>query len=384
MARRSTSRRRVPALVSVLVAATACARPIGTPTTSAEAPAKTPIEHVLFLLGDAGGTDEHDAVLQALTDAVSSTPELSTVVFLGDNLYPDGLPPEVDRRFAEAERRLMAQVTAARGAGRTVFIPGNHDWSQQGRADDWIALRRQDERLRREGLHLTPRAGCPGPETVDLGTRTRLVALDTEWWLHGQPTPALEIGCPARTAGEVLDLLEAAVSDTGGRHVIIAGHHPPVSAGPHGGVFDWQDHLFPLREFRRWLWLPLPLVGSAYPLARIAGASVQDQGHPAYERMVEALAGRLRPHAPLLFASGHEHQLNVFSGERAGTRYTAVSGAGMTGHERDAVGRRDNLRFASRGPGFMRLDIYVTGPARLSVTVVSGGGAEMVWSTWLR
>lgn len=377
------SRRVFGGLLVALAATIACARPLISGPMAEDASSTAPVEHVVYLLGDAGGTTAGDPVLRTLTDVLSATTVPAVVVFLGDNIYPSGLPPETDRGYDEAERRLMAQVAAARGAAHVLLVPGNHDWTQQGHADDWDAVRRQDERLRREGLHLSPPAGCPGPEVVDIGSGLRFVVLDTEWWLHGQPTPVLSAGCAARTEREVLDALDRAVTPAG-REVIVVGHHPPVSAGPHGGVFDWQDHLFPLREVRRWLWLPLPVVGSAYPLARTLGPSVQDQAHPLYRRMVDALAARLRPHAPLLFAAGHEHQLNVFTGERVGTRYIAVSGAGMTGHERDAVGHRPGLRFATRGPGLMRLDVLETGQVRLSVIVVADGRAETAWSTWLR
>src|SRR5436309_11924013 len=30
----------------------------------------------------------------------------------------------------------------------------------------------------------------------------------------------------------------------------------------HGGHFGWQDHIFPLRNIKPWLWIPLPLIGS--------------------------------------------------------------------------------------------------------------------------
>jgi hypothetical protein len=34
-------------------------------------------------------------------------------------------------------------------------------------------------------VSILPRDGCPGPTSVDLGHRGRLIALDTEWWLDG-------------------------------------------------------------------------------------------------------------------------------------------------------------------------------------------------------
>lgn len=339
----------------------------------------------MFLIGDAGAAAaDGDRVLVHLRAMVHDAPADTAVVFLGDNIYPHGLPPADDRGYADAERRLLAQVDAVRRADRVVFIPGNHDWTQTGAPRDWDAVLRQDQRLRAEGFAISPRAGCPGPEVIDLGPHLRVVALDTEWWLHGFPAPR-DAGCPHRTVAEVLGALDAAIRVPDGRHVVIAAHHPPISAGPHGGYFDWQDHLFPLREVAAWLWVPVPGLGSAYPLLRRTGLSAQDQAHPANRRLMASLKARLEAAPPLLYAAGHEHQLNLFTGETIGTRFVAVSGAGMAGHERDAIGRPDGLLFGTRTPGFMRLDIFADASVRLQViTIPSGEAGRTVHEAWLR
>ena len=62
-----------------------------------------------------------------------------------------------------------------------------------------------------------------------------------------------------------------------------------MSGGVHGGYFGWRDHLFPLRSIRSSLWIPLPLLGSLYPTARLEGISSQDLGSRAYQRLIAAL-----------------------------------------------------------------------------------------------
>jgi len=353
-----------------------------------DAPSRPPTAALatsLFLIGDAGAPEaDGDRVLRHLAATVTEASAETAVVYLGDNIYPDGMPPVGTRRYAEAERRLLVQVDAARAADRVVFIPGNHDWTQTGTPGDWDAVVRQDQRLRVEGFALSPRAGCPGPEVIDIGAHMRLVAIDTEWWLHGFPPPR-DATCRHRTADEVLDGVEAAVRAPANRHVVIVAHHPPISAGQHAGYFDWQDHLFPLREVASWLWVPLPGLGSMYPLLRRTGLTPQDQYHPANRHMVAALRARLAPHPPLLYAAGHEHQLNFLTGESIGARYVAVSGAGMTGHEREATGRPEGLLFATRTPGFMRVDVFADGTVRLQViTVPTGTLGRPAHETWLR
>jgi hypothetical protein len=85
----------------------------------------------LLLIGDAGEAQENDAVLQMLEDWASKIPEKSMIIFLGDNIYPAGMPAETDSARQEAELHLSAQVdTILNSKARGFFIAGNHDWEQ--------------------------------------------------------------------------------------------------------------------------------------------------------------------------------------------------------------------------------------------------------------
>ena len=112
------------------------------------APEAEAIVHTLFRIGDAGHPAKGgEPVLIALRTELERSADRSTVVFLGDNVYPAGLPAPGDPELAEMERRLDDQVDAARDTGaRAVFIPGNHDWVKGGH-DGWEALRRQERRI---------------------------------------------------------------------------------------------------------------------------------------------------------------------------------------------------------------------------------------------
>ena len=330
---------------------------------SVPAPAAQQIETSLFLIGDAGHADRPDhPVVSALREAASSNAARSLILFLGDNAYPQGLPEKDTPGRAAAERRLNTQVDAARASGAaTIFIPGNHDWGHS-RSEGWDQVRREAAYLVERGgasVRFLPEGGCPGPVTVDVGRSVRLVLLDTQWWLHEfaeavHPTSA----CSADSEDEVLGALRDAVRGATGRHVFVAGHHPPASGGPHGGYFPLVDHLFPLREFRKWLWLPLPIIGSAYPLARQNGISAQDLSSRAYRHLRDSFESVFREVPPLVFVSGHDHGLQVLSG--GGVRHVLVSGSGSYDHN-NAVRRLDSTRYAAGKPGFMRVDVLEDG-----------------------
>ena len=385
-----------PLAGALAVAACGSALEPATPV-PAPLPPKDSIEVAIFLIGDAGSSAyDGEPVLQELAlQSDSLRPVRQFVVFLGDNVYPRGVPPVGHPNREDAEKKVAAQVLAIRkGSAQGLLIPGNHDWDRQGR-DGWNAIRRQDTLVRQYGgtdVRLAPSGGCPGPDVVDLGEHIRLIAMDTEWWLHNDVKPYGPASpCPTRTYDEVADSLTGALRDKGRRHAIVLTHHPMRSGGIHGGSFTLGDHIFPLRNLKRWLWVPLPLIGSLYPFARQMGISNQDVSGRKYGEMRRAFEAAFYEYPPLVVASGHDHDLQVIRGRRSGitwAAYQVVSGAGILGHA-SVVRGVDGTLFKREAAGFMRLDVTRSGRVRLSVTTVvragerpAGESAE-VYSLWL-
>lgn len=381
---RSTGRaERRAAAASLLALLAACAAPVAAPPVPVPDPAS--IETTLLLIGDAGKPDPGDPVLAALRATAAAAPARTAIVFLGDNVYPRGIPADTAPERAEMERRLLEQVRAARESGAvTWFVPGNHDWAKSG-ADGWDAIRRQDTLITAHGagrVALLPHGGCPGPEVRDVGPRLRVVLLDTQWWLHPGPRPLAGTGgCTPDTPQAVEDSLRGALRDAGARQVVIVGHHPLATHGVHGGRFTVGDHLFPLRALRSSLWIPLPVLGSIYPWIRGAGVSDQDIAGPGNARMRAAIERAAAPRAPLLYAAGHEHTLQVLRGAAIPT--LVVSGTGYHGHV-DGVGWRRDTQYASARSGFVRLDLLTDGRARLGVIELGPDSLPReAWSRWL-
>jgi hypothetical protein len=393
-----TAARAATWIAAALAAAAACT-PALQPATLVPAPMapKDSIELAIFLIGDAGSSayDGEPVLHELALQSDSLRPVRQFVVFLGDNVYPRGVPPLGHPNRDDAERKIAAQVLAIRkGSAQGLLIPGNHDWDRQGR-DGWNSIRRQDTLVRKFGgqdVRLAPAGGCPGPDVVDLGAHVRLIALDSEWWVHNDVKPYGDSSpCPTRTYDEVADSLDGALRDKGERHAIVLTHHPMRSGGIHGGSFTVMDHIFPLRNVKPWLWVPLPLIGSIYPFARQMGISNQDVNGAKYRQMREAFERAFGRHPPLVIASGHDHDLEVIRGGTpriTNAAYQVVSGAGILGHA-SVVRHIEGSLFAREAAGFMRLDVTRDGRVRLSVTTVvpegerpKGESAE-VYSLWL-
>lgn len=323
------------------------------------------IETSLFLIGDAGEPDPRDigAPLESLTAHVGAAPQRSIVVFLGDNVYPSGIPEEGRAELADSRRRLASQVLAVPPGARGIFIPGNHDWGAEG-PFGLFSLRNQERMIasiaRDAGrdVRMLPSNGCPGPVSIDVA-RLRLVLLDTQWWLHPYIVRDSASRCAQLTPAAVAAALEREVKPQGaGRVVVVAGHHPLMTGGEHGGYCSITG------PFRR------------------LGVISQDVMSTANRDMRDALESAMLPARPLIYAAGHDHNLQVLRGHSV--RYLLVSGAGSYSKAACAVRLRESYYTSQHRSGFMRVDILKDRGVLLRVyRYASSGSGGLAFSHWL-
>lgn len=321
------------------------------------------IQSTLFLIGDAGEPDPQHAgaPLDSLAAHVAAAPERSLILFLGDNVYPDGIPREGEAEWADARRRLEVQVAAVPHGARAIFVPGNHDWAGEGPfglysirlQEDMIAALAGDRDVR-----LLPENGCPGPVALDVG-RLRLVVLDTQWWLHEFIVRDEASDCVTSISG-IMATLRAQIQPGGeGRVVIVAGHHPLMSGGEHGGY-----------------------CGIAGPFHRFGGRR-QDIMSSANRTMRDSIESAFLVRRPLAYVAGHEHNLQVLRGGEA-AEYLLVSGAGSTSKASCSVRLRESFYVSQHRSGFMRIDVMRDSGVLLRVyRYKSDGTGGLSYSRWL-
>jgi hypothetical protein len=139
--------------------------------------------------------------------------------------------------------------------------------------------------------------------------------------------------------------------------------------------------VFPLRALADWAWLPLPVVGSLYPMARNRGITEQDLSNARYRQMRTEFADAFRAHPPLVYASGHDHNLQLL--EIPGGTAQVVSGAGSISRP-DPVGRGSDTIAVAAQAGFVRIDLLRNGGAWLQFVCVSPDGAvTRPFARWL-
>ena len=325
----------------------------------------------------------HDQVQEALARDLKPISGKSFVILLGDNIYPVGLPAPDSPEFADKQERLARQITYVTSAGaRGAMVPGNHDWAKSG-ADGLEAVLREGKEANRIGNGLVtfhPAGGCPGPDVIDQGP-FRIVLIDTEWFLRDAALPRGGPDCAAGTDSTAMDLLEKALATAGKRQVIVSGHHPLGSGGVHGGHFGFKDHVFSPHQLREMGLAAAPdhrIALSVGPGEWYFGAGHEEQ---AKHRGPAGIEAAFRKNPPLVYAAGHEHNLQVLAGTSA--RWFVVSGAGYYGHH-SRTSWLDSTRFAVGQSGYVRLDATRAGRVRVGViTVDETSAAHEEYSAWL-
>ena len=155
--------------------------------------AASPLFHRIVLIGDAGALSAQpvlDTVGRRIRALSPEEQAKTTVLFLGDNVYPSGLPRKDHAKRDEAEAILDAQADLARDfAGRVLMVPGNHDAmgglvARLERQERYFekAVTKAKGAPERIDAYL-PSNACGGPVEVDLSQEVLLVAVSTPWYL---------------------------------------------------------------------------------------------------------------------------------------------------------------------------------------------------------
>lgn len=306
-------------------------------------------EHTFYFVGDAGYFDNQNPTpaLKALKQQLSNAPKNSTVVFLGDNIYPAGMPPENHKTRKEAETFLNMQLDVVAGfKGNVVFIPGNHDWYSDG----LNGLKRQEKyienRLGKDTF--LPEDGCP-LKRVEISENINLLLLDTQWYLADwDKHPEINEDCNEITNREAFfDKVRSEIAKANGKTLIIAMHHPLATNGEHGGRFSFKKNIMPFKSN-----IPVPVMGNlANYLRKTSGASPQDANNVHYRTLMQRLKTLAQGNNNIVFVSGHEHSLQYILEEGLPV---IVSGAGA---KNSAVALGGNGLFASGQQGFVKFTV---------------------------
>jgi hypothetical protein len=341
---------------------------------SIEQPTNKPA-YTFYLIGDAGkpNLEIHEPSLKLLNTHLKGADENSMVVFLGDNIYEEGMPALNHENRAVSEARIYESVKAVEGfAGSVLFIPGNHDWyAANDSLTDGPKYEREylAEKLGSENVFL-PKDGKPGPAVLQVDDNVVLVVLDSYRWVRDLPDPKDKKKNPDMAEPSFQQELREVLKAHEGKRIVMVMHHPLFTNGSHGGYSSFADHMFPLRLINKKIWFPLPVLGSVLPFARKFGGVIEDTPHKRYKQYRNVVLDASKDNKDLVFAAGHEHSLQFFQKH---SKHFVVSGAGS---KSSWVRKGKGAAFNHISKGFSKLDIYENGEMWITYIEPVGDGSQ--------
>jgi hypothetical protein len=330
----------------------------------------------VLLIGDSRKAHENERLMQMMEIHLQEGGKNSAVVFLGDNVQPSGLPDDsTHRNWEVAEKSLRAQLEMLKDyKGEIIYLPGNHDWARGGKDGlEFVKNQRKyiHDYLDKKDVFL-PKKGRPGPEEIKLTDDIVLIVFDSQWWFHEHEKSYDGIMDEA----DLFVQIEDAISRHREKKIILATHHPLYSVGNHGGHFPGSSFLFPLVEVNKALWIPLP--GFLYTGYRKFLGAPQDLSHPHYKMLREALLETFEGHSNIIYAAGHEHNLQY--AEKDSNHFIVSGAAGMATY----AAHSKKTDFSQMQTGFAKLDFKKNGDVWLEFYTTedsSGPGAAAAAST---
>ena len=312
------------------------------------------IQARIILIGDAGKLNYgRQPVVDAARNLIPMDSK-TTVVFLGDNLYKTGMPEDFLPDYPSARAVLDSQINIAKGTNaKVIFIPGNHDWSDGGTNGLDNVKRQQNyiDQLGNKNVYFMPSDGCPGPVEFKVNDNVVLILYDSQWFIQKGQKPGIESDCPYKTPEQFYRELDDLLSKNTKKLVILAAHHTLKSYGIHGGYFNLKQHIFPFTDYNPKLWIPLPVIGTIYPIARGVFGTPEDLHYPAYANMINNIEKVVKPYSNVIFAGGHEHTLQLI---KDSSYYYIVSGSGA---KKTRVSGNKRVLYKDQAFGFAALEI---------------------------
>jgi hypothetical protein len=321
------------------------------------------IRHRVFLIGDAGALygGKHP-VIDWLKKNVDWNDEKNIALFLGDNIYEYGLPTEGEPGYGYYKQVIDYQMSLVKGKkAKAFFVMGNHDW-MNGKIGGWQQAVRQVDYINgqlQNNIQALPTNGCPGPEVIEVDTLLVLAMMDSQWFLHTHDKPGPGSSCASKTADEFSTELSEIVQSHQNQLLIMVNHHPLHTHGVHGGTtYTLRHHIFPLTELNPKLYIPLPGLGSVYPIARGLFGNIQDVNHPLYRGMARTVEEVLEKHPNPIMVSGHDHSLQLLLHD---SLFQIVSGSGAKISEINQRKHNNDLLFAHDQFGTAVIEVYKSG-----------------------
>lgn len=273
-----------------------------------------------FLIGDTGKLENNktSSTLIAMQKNFSLADKKDVLLFLGDHIYPKGIPTKKNNKQKKAIKILNSQLDVAKKfPGKVYFIPGNHDW-YYGLEGLKIQEKLVEASLGKNTF--IPQNGCP-IEKININENIVLLVVDSQWYITDwDKHPSINSQCDIKTREQFLAEFRNQIKKSRGKTTLVVTHHPMYSNGSHNGNYTFKSHI-----------KPLPILGSVKNIIRTtSGANNTDMSNRFYNDLRKNLIAASQQNDNVIFISGHEHNLQFIQADNL-TQIISGSGTKKSG-----------------------------------------------------
>ncbi|WLD24985.1 metallophosphoesterase [Flavobacterium dauae] len=324
--------------------------------------------HEIVVVGDAGNANEvkGQQLLQTVKNYLQQNNNDKTLLFIGDNIYPLGMPLADDKNRSLAEEKLNAQINLAKNVnGKTIFLAGNHDW--------YHGLEGLTEQKNYVESKLGKKSFLPKKydaiDSYEVNDQLTIITVDSEWFIQNwDKYPNINEESVVKTREDFFEEFRSLINKNQNKVTVVAIHHPIITNGSHGGYFSFRNHIFPYKN------VPLPLLGTiSNYLRKTSGASPADIQYTYYRMLVDRLTTLTKNQEQVVFVSGHEHNLQYI--EHNGIKQL-ISGAGSKTEEARSV---QPTSYSIGSLGFATLKIYADNNVDVALRKITNEGNDIVF-----
>ena len=329
------------------------------------------ITHEFILVGDAGNAEKEAAKknFDILQKRLREANKQATLLFLGDNIYPSGMPDSLAADRQLAETKINAQLSLSKNfIGNTYFIAGNHDWYNG--VQGWQEQKSYVANQLSNKKGFLPRKYEP-IEALSISDSITLIAIDSEWLMQDwNRYKEINKGSTIKSREDFYEEFRSVINKNQNKITLVAIHHPLFTNGSHGGFFSLRGHLFPYKN------IPLPILGSIGNfLRKTTGASPADVSFSNYQEMIQRMKTIAKDYTKVIFISGHEHSLQYIENE--GIKQIISGSASKTEEAR----ARQSISFSAGKIGYAVLTVDENQQVNVAFYTTENGFEEKLFET---
>lgn len=305
--------------------------------------AQSPVKSSLFLAGNTASASSK-ANNQFLTELTKLNHPYS-FVSLGN--FSSFTEDEKQFEFSFYPGKIQENTTPL------LFTMGPNEW-KTGKKHTKKVIKALHDKFPNNEVYTTD-WGCPGPTEIEINDQLSVILIDTYWWLTTLDTRFGK--CGIEKDKDVFVWLQDALRRNTNKTVVVAGYHPIVSYGRHGGNLP----------------LAVNILGFPYAAYKNTIGGKSDLVHPEYKNLRLQLHTILNQFPNVIYASALENSMQYI---KQNNIHQIISGS----LKKQAFVNTSKPDFATSDAGISRLDIHENGDVVLNFFTVKQGTKTPVFS----